>query len=138
MPDPVSSISLNLGGIQDVNVQDNMQKLQDNANAQPVTPQTMQAGEIFVTDNQTGIKISHTLGSVPLDVLITRLIAPSAAKLTLNYKNFTPTEISMDVTGLAAGETLSARLFFGTLPNVVTVGTVKRGDNETQSFRSKP
>ncbi len=130
-------ISLDLANIQDQVVRDNMRKIQDFLNARPAAGDTFQACEIYVTENTAGLKIKHALGQVPLDCLVSRLIAPSAAKLKINFSDFSRTEVSVDVTGLASGETLSARLFVGTFPNVVTVGTVSRADTEVQELKGK-
>lgn len=131
------NVTLNLNGIQDNAIQDNFQKIQDYFNSLPVNQTAFQACEVFVTGNVTGAKINHKLGGVPLDALISRLIAPSAARLKLRFADFTKSEVVFDVTGLSAGETLSARLLIGTFPDVVTVGDVVRASSEVQEFRSK-
>lgn len=131
------NLSLNLTPLENEAVRDNFQKAQDFVNNQPFGPGRWQACEIYVTANTTTGKIEHKLGGIPLDAFITRLIAPSAARLKLRFADFTRTEIVFDVTGLAAGETLSARFLVGSFPDVVTVGTPVRASTETQEFRSK-
>ncbi len=130
-------ISLNLNGIKDEDVRQNFQDIQNILNAQVFDLERFQAIEIYVTANVTGLKISHRLGGIPLDVIPSRLIAPSAARLTPKFSEFTKNEVVFDVSGLSAGETLSARLLIGIFIDVVTVGEVARGDNETQQLRSK-
>lgn len=131
------NLELNLNSLQDETIRTNFQKIQDLLNGTQTTQNQIQAVEIYVTANATGIKIGHKLGGVPLDVILTRLIAPSAARLTPKYSEFTKDEVVFDVSGLASGESLSARLLVGTFPNVVSVGDVVRGDAETQQYRSK-
>lgn len=131
----MDNLNLNLSGVDDQKLRDNFQKIQDFVNGMGTTQNQLQACEIYVTANQTGLKISHGLGSVPLDLIITRLIAPSATKLIAKYSEFTKDEVVFDISGLSDGETLSARCLVGTLPDVVTVGSVVRGDAETQEFR---
>lgn len=55
----------------------------------------------------------HNLGFAPLDVIQTRLVKPAAATLTWNYDSFDRTNISLTVAGLAAGESVEVRAFFG-------------------------
>lgn len=131
------NLSLNVTGITDEAVRDNFQKIQQFLNDLQTSSNQIQACEIYVTGNVTGLKIEHKLGGVPLDVIVSRLIAPSAARLVPKYSEFTKNEVVFDVSGLAAGEVLSARLLVGTFPDVVSVGDVVRGDAETQQFRSK-
>lgn len=130
-------LSLDLADIADSRVRDNFQKLQDFANSLDITGEGFQPVEIFVTENVTQAKITHNLGGVPLDAILTRLIAPSAARLKLRFAEFTKNEIVFDVSGLASGETLRARLLVGSLPNVVSHGVLSQGDVETQELRSK-
>lgn len=131
------NIDLALNNIQDQIVRDNFKKLQDFINGQGVTQNQFQACEIYVTDNVTGLKIKHKLGGVPLDAIISRLIAPSAAKLKFNFSDFTKDEVSVDVTGLTSGNVLSARFLVGTFPDVVTVGSVVRASSEVQEVKGK-
>lgn len=131
------NLELNLSGLTDEKVRENFQKIQDFLNNFQTSPNQIQAVEIYVTGNATGIKIGHKLGGIPLDVIPTRIVAPSAARLKPKFSEFTKDAVVFDVTGLGAGETLSARLLVGTFPNVVSVGDVVRGDAETQQFRSK-
>lgn len=133
----MSNLDLNLTGLTDDKVRENFQKVQDLVNGMPATQNQVQACEIYVTANVSGLKISHGLGAVPLDLIITRLIAPSATRLTAKYSEFTKDEVVFDITGLLAGETLSARFVVGTFPNVVSLGDVRRGDAETEQFRGK-
>lgn len=79
--------------------------------------------EFSVTSNQDNLKIKHNLGFVPKDVLVSRLIAPSAAKLELNHGKFDSTNIDATITGLSSGETLACRLF---------VGSSKANDSDSQ------
>jgi hypothetical protein len=131
------NIQLNILGISDQFAAENFQKIQDFLNGMQNTQNQLQACEVFVTGNVTSAKLSHKLGGVPLDVLVTRLIAPSAARLKFRFADFTKTEVIFDVTGLSAGETLSARFLVGTFPDVVAVGEILRASTETQEYRSK-
>ena len=130
-------ISLNLNGLKDPDSRDNFQKIQDFLNNLAISHENFQAVEIYVTQNTTGLKIDHKLGGVPLDIIVTRLIAPSAARLIPQYSEFTKDAIYFDISGLASGESLNARLLVGTFSNVVSVGGVVRGDSETMQFRGK-
>lgn len=86
--------------------------------------------EFEVTQNQTNLKINHGLGLIPKDVFPTRVIAPSAAGLILNFGKFTVDAIDITVTGLAAGESLKARLFAGTFKG--TNSTVALAETDKQ------
>lgn len=131
------NIDLNLFNIQDQGTRDNFQKIADFLNNMETTQKQLQACEIFVTANIDGAKIAHKLGGIPLDLILTRLIAPSAARLKFRYSDFTKDSIVYDVTGLGSDEILSARFLVGTFPNAVTTGTVARASSEVQEFRSK-
>jgi len=137
MPSGNNNVLLNLDGIQDQNVRDNFRVLQDFLNSFGMSQKQFQACEIYVTANTTGLKIKHNLGGVPLDFIITRLIAPSAARLKANFSSFTKTDVSVDITGLAAGEVLSARFLVGSFTDVVTPSEVIRADTEVQELRGK-
>lgn len=131
------NVSLNVTGITDEAVRDNFQKIQNFLNDLQVSSSQIQACEIFVTGNVTQAKIEHKLGGIPLDIVISRLIAPSATRLKFRFAEFTKTDVVFDVTGLAANEVLSARFLAGTFPDVVTVGDIVRADSEVQELRSK-
>jgi hypothetical protein len=133
----MTNIELNLNSQDPQETRDNFKRLQDFVNAMETTQKQLQSCEIFVTSNISGGKIAHSLGGVPLDVVLTRLVAPSAARLTFRFSDFTKDSVIFDVTGLADGETLSARFLVGTFPNTVTVGDVVRASSETQQTRSK-
>lgn len=130
-------LSIPLQQIQDVTVRDNLQKIVDFLLRAPFSGSAFQAVELYVTANATGIKINHALGAIPKDVILTQLSAPSAARLVVNYASFTSSEVSFDVSGLASGEKLHARLLVGTLPNVVTAGDSFAEESATQQLRSK-
>lgn len=129
-------IDLRLPLVQDGLMREVLRQIQDFANALPVGPASFQACEIAVTGNVSNAKLAHKLGGVPKDALISRLIAPSAARLTFRYSDFTKDEIVYDVSGLVDGETLHARFLIGTFPDVLTVGTVPTG-SASQEIRSK-
>ncbi len=131
------NLELLLNGIEDSVVRDNFRKIMEFLNSQAVGGKSFQACELFVTGNATGIKILHKQGGIPKDCIISMLIAPSAARLVIDYANFTNEEASFDVSGLAAGETLHARLLLGTLQEVVTVGESFAEEDPTQQARSK-
>jgi hypothetical protein len=137
MPDFVGGIDLNLSGIEHQGIRDNFQLLQDFLSSAQTGPQQLQVIELFVTGTQAGIRIGHKLGAIPLDVIVSRLVAPSAARLIPKYAEFTKDAVVFDTSGLDTSQTLSARLIIAAFSDVVTVGTVKRGDSETQEFRSK-
>lgn len=131
------NVDLNLSGVSDENLRNNFQKLQDFLNGIQTSQNQLQACEIYVTGNVTGAKIEHRLGGVPTDVILSRLIAPSAARLKFRFADFTSTEVVYDVTGLSTDETLSARFLVGSFVDVVTSGSPVRTSVETQEFRSK-
>jgi len=86
--------------------------------------------EIEVTQNQTNFKINHGLKTIPQDVFATRVIAPSAAGLVLNFGLFDTSSINITVTGLASGESLKARLFVGTFKGTSNATTLKETDKQ--------
>lgn len=120
-------IDLDLQTIPDQNLRNSMQKVQDFLNNLPVSQDYFQPCEISVTENVTGAKLSHKLGGIPKDAILSRLIAPSAAKLKFRFSDFTSSEIVYDVTGLASGETLNARFLVGSFPDSVSTGTTPSG-----------
>lgn len=130
-------LSIPLQQIQDVTVRDNLQKIVDFLLRAPFSGSAFQAVELYVTANATGITIDHKLGQVPKDAILTMLIAPSAARLVIDYAEFTNEKVSFDVTGLASGETLHARLLVGAFEDVVTVGESFAEENATQQERGK-
>ena len=121
--------------IKDDYARDNFQILQDFMDGLSLTPDRFRVLELFLTENVTQLRIRHGLGFIPLDVLPTRLVAPSGAKLTFLYSEFTKDEIAVTVTGLSG--VLSTRLLVGTFPNVQTTNTREREANETQEWKSK-
>lgn len=131
------NLDLLLANVQDNVTRENFQRIQDFMNSLGTTQKQLQACEIFMTGNVSGAKIAHKLGGIPLDVILTRLIAPSAARLTFRYSDFTNAEVVFDVSGLTSGQNLSARFLVGTIPDVVTLGSVVRASTETQELRSK-
>lgn len=131
------NLSLEINTIQDQALRANFQKIQDFINGQGTTQNQLQSCEIFVTDNVEGLKIKHSTGGIPLDFILTRLIAPSATKLKVNFADFTKDAISVSITGLTSGQTLSARFLVGTIPNAVVVGSTIRASSEVQEFKSK-
>lgn len=125
---------LELSGIQDQLTRENFKTLQEMMGAMPIA-RGFRVVEFSVSADQERIKIKHGLGAIPLDVIPTRLIAPSGAKLTMLYSEFTKDELVVTVSGLSG--TLTARLLVGSFPNVITSGTITRSDNETQEFKCK-
>lgn len=121
--------------ITDFYIRDNFQKIQDYFDAAAQLFESLQSIEIFFTSNAEKVKISHGLGFIPLDVLVTRLIAPSGAKLIFYYSEFTQGEIVVSITGLSG--VLNARLLVGTFPSTITVNSQDRGNNESQEVESK-
>ena len=69
--------------------------------------------EFTVTKNETNLKIEHNLGYIPKDVIVSRLIGPTAAIFTVNHGKNTTTQLDITVTGLAADETVECRMFVG-------------------------
>lgn len=124
---------LELSGIQDQLTRENFKTLQEMMGSLPIAS-GFRVVEFSVTSNQDRTKIPHGLKAIPLDVIVTRHVAPSGAKLTLHYSEFTNTELVFSVSGLSG--TLSARLLVGAFPNVISQG-VTRADNETQEFKAK-
>lgn len=131
------SLELLLHHIEDPVIRDNFRKIVEFINGQVPGGKAFQAVELYVTANATGIKINHALGSVPKDAILTMLVASSTARLVIDYAGFTASEVSFDVTGLAAGEKLHARLLVGTFQDVVTVGEAFEEEDPTMQVRSK-
>lgn len=88
-----------------------------------------------VTQNENNIKINHGLAYPPKDIVVTRLIAPSAAKLVLNHGLFDSSNLDLSVTGLGTNQKLNCRMFVGTFWNDSTTDTINSTD--TQEFKSK-
>lgn len=126
-----------LSQVQDPILRENFKKIIDFLSQSALQQDAFQAAEIYVTANVTGLKIGHKLSSVPKDVIVTRLVAPAAARLVVDYAGFTSEEALFNVTGLASGETLHARVLLGTLQNVVQVGETFTTESPTQQIRSK-
>lgn len=126
---------LELSGITDDLSRENFKTLQEMMGALPIAG-AFRVVEFSVPGNQDRVKIRHGLGAVPLDVIVTRLVAPSGAKLTVLYSEFTKDELVVSVTGSPGGN-LVARILVGNFPNVISSGTIARGDNETQEFKCK-
>lgn len=131
------SLDLLLQHVEDQVVRDNFRKIAEFLNNRMVGGRSFQAVELYVTANQAGIKINHSLGGIPKDAIITMLIAPSGARLVIDYAEFTSSQVSFDVTGLASGEKLHARLLIGTFQDVVTVGEAFEEEDPTMQTRSK-
>lgn len=70
--------------------------------------------EFNVQANESELKIAHGLGSVPKDVLVTRLLAPSGAKLKLHHNLFDTESIVVSGTGWATDVPMRVRAFVGT------------------------
>lgn len=126
---------LEIAQLRDTMIQENFKILQEFMEASALTAESFRVLEVFLTGNVAQVKIPHRLGFVPLDVIVSRLVAPSGAKLTLLYSEFTPTDIVLTVTGLSG--VLNARLLVGKFPSVQTTNSQARGNNETQELKSK-
>lgn len=133
----MSQFDLLLAQVEDPVIRDNFRKIIEFLGANPVRQDAFKACELFVTGNATGIKIKHGLNQVPKDAIIVRLIAPSAARLVVDFAEFTSDEASFDVTGLASGEKLHARILVGTIENVATFGESFAMEDPTQQARGK-
>lgn len=133
----MTGFDLFLEQVQDPAARENFRKIIEFLSQNPAGQAAFKACELYVTANQTGLKIKHGLSSIPKDVITTRMVASSTARLVLNYADFTADEISIDVTGLAAGEKLHARLLVGNLESVVTFGEALSIESPTQQVRSK-
>lgn len=133
----MSQFDLLLAQVEDPVIRDNFRKIIEFLGANPVRQDAFQACELNVTANATGLTIKHKLGQVPKDCIVTRLIAPSAARLVIDYAEFTNEEVSFDVSGLASGEKLHARVLVGTLQDVVTLGDDLVIEDPTQQARGK-
>lgn len=71
-------------------------------------------------------KIAHSLGSIPRDVILLRLLAPTGTKLTFHHSLFTAADIVVSMTGS------------GTNPAKVRVlvGTAHTGEDSGEEFFS--
>lgn len=133
----MTGFDLFLEQVQDPAARENFRKIIDFLGSNPVKQEGFKACELYVTANQTGLKIKHGLSSIPKDVITTRMVASSTARLVLNYADFTAEEISVTVSGLADGEKLHARLLVGSFEDVVTFGSGLSIESPTQQIRSK-
>lgn len=106
-------LKLLLQEISDSYVRENFKRLQAFFAKRPGV-EDFKAIEIMVTEAAPNFKIKHGLGLIPTDVILSRLIAPSGAKLTLNFGAFTKEEISVTTSG-----PLRARLLVGSFQNTL-------------------
>ena len=126
---------LELTQIRDPLLLENFKILQEFMDSASLTAERFRVLEVFLTGNVAQLKIPHGLGAIPLDVIVSRLVAPSGAKLTLLYSEFTKDDIVVTVTGLTG--IFNARLLVGSFPKVQTTNSQSRGNNETQELKSK-
>ncbi len=126
---------LELTQVRDPLLLENFKILQEFMEKAALTSEQFRCLEVFLTDNAAQVKIPHGLNFVPLDVIVSRLVAPSGAKLTLLYSEFTQTDIVVTVTGLSG--VLNARLLVGKFPQVQTTNSQTRGDNEIQEYKCR-
>ncbi len=117
----MSNLQLNLNSVSDHLVRDNLTKIQDFLNNLQNSAKSFQLLTISATANVTAAKLAHNLGVIPNDAILTRLIAPSAAKLTLKFASFSKEEIVYDLTGMADGDSLTANYLLGSATDIVTV-----------------
>lgn len=132
----MKQVKLSLEMVQDYHTRENFKILQDLIDKLVLPAERFRVLEIFLDANVEELKISHGLGFTPLDVFPTRLIAPSGAKLTILHSKSDAQNLYLTVSGLSSG-VLNARLVVGSFPNVVTMNSRPRGDNESQEFKSK-
>lgn len=126
----IQSLRLLLQGITDSAIRSNFEKIE-----RYVTANGQLDGfkflEVTKNSNEANFKLAHGLPSVPKDALITRLIAPtSSVKLSINWGLCDGSNMDLTVTGLAAGETMSARLFVGTFKGSESAAPVESSDIE--------
>lgn len=82
------------------------------------------------------VKIKHGLNSVPRDFILSRLLAPSGAKLTVHFNEFTDTDIVVSMTG--SGDTpAKVRALVGTLNSGEEVGETFETNYLIQEFKSQ-
>lgn len=117
----MDNMSLNLSGIDDQKLRDNFQQIQDFVNSLSNAAKKFQVIGISAQANVSNAKMAHSLGTVPSDAFITKLVTPSAAKLTFIFDSFTNEFVFYTVTGLADGETLSANVFVGSMTDLADV-----------------
>lgn len=86
--------------------------------------------EFEVTKNEANYKIAHSLGSAPKDVIVTRLIAPAAARLVLNHGKFTTSQIDATISGLTSGQSLKCRMLVGTYPGNTNSTAIAETDTQ--------
>jgi len=86
--------------------------------------------KFVITSGSDRVKIKHGLGIIPRDILITRLLAPSGAKLTLHHGEFTTTDIVVSAT---SGD-INVRMFVGTFNGDSAQDTL--GDDTDQEFKA--
>ena len=70
--------------------------------------------EFNVQAGESQLKIKHGLGFVPKDFILTRLLAPSGAKLTLHHKLFDQDNIVVSGTGWSSTVPMRVRALVGT------------------------
>lgn len=88
-----------------------------------------------LTQSGVQLKISHGLGFVPRDVLLTRLLAPSGAKLIVYPGLFDKDSIVVAASGLGSS-TLKARLLVGSMENQIG-SDFTIDSSETQEYVGK-
>lgn len=119
--------------IVDIYVRNNFKKLQDFFNSQPGV-ELFQPIDFQVDSAVTEFTIKHGLGFIPVDILVTQLIASSGVKLTVHHGLNTKDDLVVSASGA-----LKARLLVGRSKNVLSVGsgTFTTNTTDTQEFKSK-
>ena len=72
--------------------------------------------EFTLQPGESHVKIKHSLGYVPKDVILTRLLATSGAKLTLHHAEFDSENLVASYSNTAT-TTARVRMFVGTYRN---------------------
>jgi hypothetical protein len=119
----MSNLNLSLSNISDQPSRDNFQKIQDLLNKVTNAGNKFDLITISATANAVDATMQHSLNVAPTDAIITSLIAPSAAKLTLDYASFDKEFVYYSVSGLNSGEKLTATVLVGNAKDLLTLLT---------------
>ncbi len=90
-------MKLELQKLEDVYVQENMQKLQDEWNANLFTNNPWAMFDLEFSGAVANYKVKHPLGGTPLDIIETRKSGPGA--VTYNYDLFDKDFLNITTTG---------------------------------------
>jgi hypothetical protein len=103
------SIQINLGRIQDPAVRSSLEHIQDEFNAAPLNLGGFQLYTITTTGAVTNRVMTHNLGFIPKDLIVTRT---SGGTVTWAYDSFTSTTITFTTSAA-----VNVRFLLGSMEN---------------------